>query len=442
MSGQRMRGADAAWLHMDEPTNPMVITTLMWSEQPFDWGLMEKVIVERLIDRYPRFRQIVSEPVIGAGAPTWRDDPLFHPARHIHQLALRAPGDRRALGAFISEVMSAPLHDDRPLWQAYFVEGYEGGSAVVTRIHHCLADGIALMRVLLSLADGLEEPGPSDGTRRSRTGALGGLAGLAARAGRAGLAGLTDPAHVLDVARHATGEAMAIGRILTLPDERGAFARSLTGVKQAAWSAPLPLPAIKAAGARHGATINDVLLTMVAGALRGHLPPEVMSVRALVPFNVRVSLEAPVPATLGNEFGMLFVDLPVGIADWDLRLAHVKRTMDELKASPEGAAGFQMLGIMGLLPLQLQRAMVARFAAKGSLVLTNVPGPRTGVAVAGTPVGGVLAWVPQSGSIGVGLSLISYDGAVTFGVAADTGVVPHPQAVVDDFAHQIALVTR
>jgi diacylglycerol O-acyltransferase / wax synthase len=438
MSRQRMRGADAAWLHMDGPTNPMVITTLMWSGEAFDWGLLEKVIVERLIDRYPRFRQIVSEPLIGAGAPTWRDDPLFHPARHIHHLGLPAPGDRRALGAFISEIMSAPLPDDRPLWQAYFIEGYEGGSAVVTRIHHCLADGIALMRVLLSLADGVEPPEQTGPAQRSL---LGGLADRVGHAARIRLGSLTDPTHLLDAARHAAGEALAIGRVLMLPDDRGTFTRSLTGVKQASWSSPVPLAAIKAAGARHGATVNDVLLTTVAGALRPHLPTDVTSVRALVPFNVRVSLETPVPATLGNEFGMLFVDLPVGIADPDLRLAHVKHTMDELKASPEGAAGFTMLGIMGLLPLQLQRSMVARFAAKGSLVLSNVPGPRSGVSVAGTPVSGVLAWVPQSGDIGLGLSLISYDGGVTFGVAADTGVVPHPQAVVDDFTHQIAHVT-
>jgi diacylglycerol O-acyltransferase / wax synthase len=429
MPKQRMRGADAAWLHMDSPGNPMVITSLMWTDEPIDWGLTEKVIVERLIERYPRFRQVVQEPMVGAGPPHWRDDPMFDPAFHLHRLALPAPGDRRALGAFVSDVMSTPLHPTRPLWQGYLLDGFEGGSAVVTRIHHCLADGIALMRVLLSLTDEAPEP-PAPEDPRSLLGDL----------IQRGLT-LASPSRLAGSARHAAGEMVAIGRILALPAERGAFGRKLTGLKQVAWSTGVPLSAVKAAGVQHGATINDVLLSMVSGALREQLPADLATVRALVPFNLRASLDAPVPAVLGNEFGMLFVDLPVGIADPLQRLGQVKQTMDALKASPEGAAAFQILGVMGILPIRLQRTMVSLFASKGSLVLTNVPGPRSAVSVAGTPLRGVLAWVPQSGDVGLGMSLISYAGEVTFGVAADTGVLRDPQAVVDAFADEFAAVT-
>jgi diacylglycerol O-acyltransferase / wax synthase len=429
MSRQRMRGADAAWLHMDSAANPMVITSVLWTDDPIDWGAVEKVIIERLVDRYPRFRQIPVDPRLGAGTPRWVDDPRFDPTLHLHHVALPAPGDRRALGAFVSDVMSTPLPVARPLWQAYLVDGFDGGSAVITRIHHCVADGIALMRVLLSLADGAKAAETDADEERS-------LLGEALHRGRA----LADPRRLAAGALHAAGEVAAIGRILALPTERRTFPRRLDGVKQAAWSAPLPLAAIKAAGAEHGATVNDVLLSMVAGTLRRQLPADLPSVRALVPFNVRASLDAPVPKTLGNEFGMLFIDLPVGIDHPMERLLEVKRRMDELKASPEGAAGFHMLGVMGVVPLQVLRLMVAQFASKGSLVLTNVPGPRAGVSIAGTPVRGVLAWVPQSGDIGLGLSLISYDGSVVFGAAADRAVLPDPQAVVDGFEDQLEAV--
>jgi diacylglycerol O-acyltransferase / wax synthase len=430
MGTHRMRGADSAWLHMDSPENPMVITSLMWTDEPLDWGLTEKIVLERLIERYPRFRQVIAEPMIGAGAPRWRDDPAFDPALHLHRLALPSPGDRRALGAFISDVMSTPLHHSRPLWQAYLVDGFEGGSAIVTRIHHCLADGIALMRVLMTLADG----NGADDTILPAVDHPSVLTRILHRG-----AAFTHPARLVGDALHAAGEMAALGRVLALPVEAGRFGRSLTGVKRAAWSASVPLAAVKAAGAAQGATVNDVLLTVVAGALRPQLPPDVASVRAMVPYNLRPSLDAA--ASLGNDFGLIFVDLPVGEVDPVLRLAEVKRSMDVLKASPEGAAGLQLLGLMGVLPVWLQRAMASAFAAKGSLVLTNVPGPRTPVSVAGTPLAGVLAWVPQSGDVGLGLSLISYNGEVTFGIGADTGVLADPQAVADAFEEQLSVVS-
>jgi diacylglycerol O-acyltransferase / wax synthase len=432
MGTQRMRGVDSAWLHMDSLANPMVITTLMWTDDPLDWGLVEKLVMERLVERYPRFRQIVEEPLLGAGAPRWRDDPDFDLALHLHRIGLPAPGDRRALGGFISDVMSGPLPAGRPLWQAYLVDGFEGGAAIITRIHHCVADGIALMRVLMTLADAGADDSHVVFAAEEQHSTLSQLLHRSAA--------LTHPTRLAVSALRTVGELGSLGRVLSLPDERRAFARTLKGVKRVAWSPPVPLSAVKSIGAGHGATVNDVLLTVVAGALRPHLVPDLASVRAMVPFNLRASLDAPVPTSLGNDFGLIFVDLPIGIDDPVSRLAEVKRMMDAMKASPEGAASLQLLGIMGMLPVWLQRVMAGTFAAKGSLVLTNVPGPRTPVLIAGAPVRGVLAWVPQSGDVGLGLSIISYDGGVTIGVAADTGVLEDPHTVADAFEHELALL--
>jgi diacylglycerol O-acyltransferase / wax synthase len=418
MARQRMSGADAAWLHMDRPENPMIITSLLWTDEPVDWDRYREVIADRLVARYPRFSQRVVEPAAGVGVPHWRDDEHFELDLHLHRASLPAPGGKEDLARFVGDVMSTPLHPGRPLWQAYVIDRYGPGSAVVMRIHHCIADGIALMRVLMSLADGGED------LCAPPRGVLGRLRDAATQ--------MTSPQAVLGAGKRAAGQAVAVGNLVVLPaDHVNQLEQPLSGVKQAAWSRPIPVEAVKQAGIAAGATINDVLLAGVAAALQPHVDQGVADVRALVPFNVRGSFDAPVPATLGNKFGMVFVDLPVAADDPVQRLLTVKQRMDELKSSPQGAAAFQVMGVMGRLPVSAERVLVRLFTSKGSLVLTNVPGPREPVRIAGAPIAGTLAWVPQSGNIGLGVSIVSYNGSVHVGVAADRNLIADPAAVVD-----------
>jgi hypothetical protein len=164
-------------------------------------------------------------------------------------------------------------------------------------------------------------------------------------------------------------------------------------------------------------------------------------VHALVPFNLR-PLDQPLPRELGNRFGLVLLGLPVGIEEPVARLAEVKRRMDAIKASHEGALAFGILGLIGRTPVQLEERLIDFFSAKGSMVLTNVPGPRRRLSLAGTPLGGVLVWAPCSGSVGMSVSVFSYAGDVTVGFLADAGLVPEPQLLANGFRRELLAMAR
>lgn len=142
--------ADAAWLHMDRPENLMVINSVMWFDEPLPVDALRARLRDRLVDRFPRFRQRIRETPTG---PVLEDDPHSDIDLHVHHLALPAPHDKRALQAAVQDLMVRPLDRARPLWEAYVFDGYRSGAAAYTRMHHCIADGIVLARVLLSLTD-------------------------------------------------------------------------------------------------------------------------------------------------------------------------------------------------------------------------------------------------------------------------------------------------
>jgi diacylglycerol O-acyltransferase / wax synthase len=413
-----MSSADAAWLHMDRPTNLMVINSVLWFDDLVDWDAYTAVVRERLVERFDRFRQ---RPVEGIPGPHWEDVELDLDL-HVHRVALPAPGDRRALEAFVSDRVATPLDRSRPLWEVYLIDGYGDGAAVLTRMHHCIADGIALARVMLTLTDGGDDDGfvPSPG---------GGLPiGTLAHA-------------AVDVVRHprralatVLEDAQTVGK-LTLPafDPQSAIKGEQRAAHHVAWSDPVDLWRVKRAARALGATVNDVLVSAVTGAVgerlrTGEAMPD--EVHALVPFNLR-PLDAPLPRELGNRFGLVVLALPVAIEDPAERTLEVKRRMDAIKHGHEGAISYGILELMGLTPAAVEARLIDYFSAKGSMVLTNVPGPRRRLSVAGTPLAGVLVWAPCSGSIGMSVSIFSYAGKVTVGFLTDAGLVPDPRSLAD-----------
>lgn len=434
-----MNSADAAWLHMDRPTNPMVVNSVMWFDTPVDFELYREVVRRRLVEQFPRFRQRIVEPRTPLGIPDWEDDPDFDLDRHLHHVAVPAPGDRAALQELVGHLISAPLDRAKPLWEIYIVDGVDGGMAQITRIHHCIADGIALARVLLSLTDERPDAGIA---RPARTH----LAVTGARLA------VTVAHEALEIARHPTAEipdlvadtardAGALAKLLlTPPDASNPLRRQLHGRQRVSWTDGVSLASVAAIGHRTQTTVNDVLVAAVTAALRRTLAERDGSVdqlRAMVPFNLR-PIDKPLPRELGNRFGLVYLGLPVGIRGPRQRLNEVHRRMDEIKHSPEGAVAYGLLALVGLTPPQIERRIVDMFAAKCSLVLTNVPGPREPVYLAGTRVAGVIPWVPAGGSIGLGISIFSYAGRVTVGVRADTATLPEPDALVTGIEHELA----
>ncbi|HYH44588.1 MAG TPA: WS/DGAT domain-containing protein, partial [Thermoanaerobaculia bacterium] len=214
--------------------------------------------------------------------------------------------------------------------------------------------------------------------------------------------------------------------------------------KKIAWSAPLPVSAVREVGQALGGTVNDVLMAAMAGAFRRYLArhgevPGGLDFRAAMPVNLRPMERM---SRLGNEFGLVFLSLPVGLADPAERLAELRRRSNALKRSVEPVVVFGILRLLGVVPLWAQRLVVRIFASKTTAVMTNVPGPRETLYLAGKPIRDIFFWVPQAGRVGIGASICSYAGHVRMGVGTDAGLVPDPEAIVQDFHDEFEAMQR
>jgi WS/DGAT/MGAT family acyltransferase len=431
----------------------MIITSLMTFDTPLDVERLKEILQVSLISRFSRFRQRLVWPELQFRRPVWEADPDFNLDDHIERVTLKPPADQAALQDFISDLMGQPLDPRHPLWRYYVVENYGTGSALVVRLHHCLADGIALIHVLLSMTDTSpdaprpvlpveepDEPRPASGLWEETLSILPAPLQSGARVfeslAQTGLKALENPAYAYGLARLGTRTAVAAGRLaLRWPDPETIFKGPLGAEKRAVWSAPLRLADVKFIGRAFGATVNDVLLTAFTGALRCYLlshrePVEGLSIRGIVPFNLRP--QGPV-RELGNKFGLVFLTLPVGVEDPIQRLRALKCCMDGIKDSPEALATYGILGTLGSLHPLLQEVAVSIFDAKGTAVMTNVAGPRQQLYLAGSPINTLMAWVPEAGRVSLGVSIISYNGKVWLGVATDKHLVPDPESFIADF---------
>jgi len=445
-----MSHADAAWLQMDRPTNLMVITSALWFDAPVDEQRLREVVRERMIEPFPRFAQRIADGVTG---PSWEDDPDFDLDLHIHHLALAAPGDQATLQTVVGDLMAQPLDHARPLWAMYLLDGYGDGCALVVRMHHAIADGIALARVMLLLTDEVGDGAavgiadPDEGAGGESPGTLGRIAAplrSGAAAGRA-VAGTgvhaavetrLHPRSVADLARQGGSYGAALLQLLTAPaQQQSALHGPLGATRRAAWSRPFALAEIRRVGHLRGATVNDMLVAGVTGAVRAYLlahDGEAQDTAAMVPFNLR-PLDEPLPRDLGNRFGLVVLDLPAAIGDVSGRLDEVATRMLALKRSRQGEVSYGILDAIGRMPSAVEARIVDLMAAKAVMVLTNVPGPRAPISLAGVPVAGVLVWAPCSGSVGMSVSIFSYDGRVTVGFMTDGTLVPEPAELVDAF---------
>lgn len=434
--------ADAAWLHMDRPENLMVINSVLWFDAPLPFDALRDLLQHRLVDRFPRFRQRVVETATG---PAFEDDPGFDLDLHVHHLALPAPGDRAALQEAAEHLIVRPLDRNRPLWEIYLFDGFGDGSAVLSRMHHCIADGIALARVLLSLTDyedasvriaqpRAEHRGPLHGlTAPVRRAAAAGTS-VAKAAAAEGLHTIAHPTHVADLARTAAQDAGTLAKLLLSPPD-GELHGDLGVPNRIAWSAPLPVQTVRDAAHALEVTINDLVVAAVAGSVRRYVE-DPGHVHALVPFNLR-PLSEPLDPKLGNQFGLILLDLPTKTEDLADRIAEAKRRMDAIKHSHEGPITYGVVAAMGLTPPMVEGPLIDFFSAKGTMVLTNVPGPHEEVTFAGVPVAGILVWAPCSGSVPMSVSVLSYHGDITVGFLTDAGIVPDPQRLADGFRDEL-----
>jgi WS/DGAT/MGAT family acyltransferase len=315
--------------------------------------------------------------------------------------------------------MATPFDPERPRWDLYLVEGYGPGCAIVCRVHHCIADGIGVARVLLSLTDHTPEP----------------MHGVTAPIGA------RQPRQLRQLVRAARGYTRVLAKsLLTGPDADTRLKGVLGVAQRAATTRPIRLADVKRTGHAAGSTVNDVVLSAVTGALRTYLLERdgpVAEIRASVPVNLR-PLSEPIPRQLGNKFGLALLPLPLGLHDPQERLAEVHRRMAEIKDSPEAAVSYGTLRVAGLMPLAIERAIIDVLTARASAVITDVPGPPYVVYLAGTPVRGMAAWAPKPGSISMSVTIFSYNGELTVSLAADAGLIPDPERILAGVEDELA----
>ena len=450
---ERMSKVDTAWLRMDTESNLMMIVGV--------WTIRPAISLEALRDRveqrllqYGRFRQKVVEDTLGA---QWVEDDDFDISRHVVEevlLPLRGQSRKDALRERVGELAARPLDPRYPLWQFQLINDEESGdSMLIARIHHCIADGIALISVMLTITDGGKAPPkrqqqPRDDQDWLTDTLLKPLSDMTVKA--IGLAGagagksiekVINPPHPLDssveMARMGYQAISDVAAFALMPDDSPTRLKGKPGTsKRVAWDEGLPLEQVKVVGKALNASINDVLLSCVAGAIGAYLrdkgdDPDGQEIRAMVPVNLRPMEKA---YQLGNRFGLVPLVLPIGIANPVERLYAVRARMQELKGSFQPIMAFGLLSVAGLLIKPVQHAMLNIFAKKATAVMTNVPGPAQALKFCGSTVERVMFWVPQSGDIGMGVSILTYAGRVQFGLITDSTLCPDPEAIIDKFA--------
>jgi WS/DGAT/MGAT family acyltransferase len=452
-----MSRVDTSWLRMDNDVNLMMIVGVWLLTPAVTIDALRERIADKLL-KYERFRQ---KAVVDAMGAMWVDDDHFDIAHHVTPIALpkkKGPGERAALQALCGELATTPLDPRRPLWQFHLIESYEGGSAVIARIHHCIGDGIALISVMMSITDGGSDP-PK---RRRRTAGdtdtghegdwlsdavLKPITDLTVKAiGMYGsgvvksIDALANPQEPLlgslDMARSGAQVLKDVAALALLEDDSPTRLKGKgSGQKVVAWNEPLPLEVVKVVGKGLNCTVNDVLLACAAGAIGSYLrdkgeDPEGREIRAMVPVNLRPLDKA---WQLGNRFGLAPLVLPIGIANPIERVYAVHRRMDELKGSYQPLLAFAILSVTGLFIKPVQDAVLNMFAKKATAVMTNVPGPAEPLKFCGSTLRQTMFWVPASGDIGVGVSILSYGGGVQFALITDRKLCPDPQDIIDRF---------
>ncbi|WP_020410710.1 WS/DGAT/MGAT family O-acyltransferase [Hahella ganghwensis] len=451
-SFEPVNGVDAAWLRLDRPTNNMVITAMAVVE-PIKFSKFKELVRTRFLS----FSRFLKAPRCHSGVYLWESSPHFSLDYHVRRVALPEPADKKTLQEFIGEQMSTPLDPTKPMWQFVLVENYQGQHVAVMRVHHSYADGLSLAAVFGSISDQTPNIDPFPGaqeaekdSQQAKQALSFGIESLARavekctrlsyRLTEEGRHMLQDADYAMDTLRSGLNGAAELARLAALPSDNAvSLRRSLGVMKTCSWSDAIPLSDFKHIAQSFGCTINDVLLACVSGGLRTLLVDreeniDELQVHATLPVNLR-PLETRAGRVqlheLGNQFGTVFVPLAAQIGNPVERLYKVKHDMVSLKESMQPTLSHALLTAIGLVPQSVQDSLLELFSNKTSLVLSNVPAARRTRYLAGSEVKELMFWVPQAGDIGLGLSLLSYNGGVQIGINVDRELIEDPEELTD-----------
>jgi WS/DGAT/MGAT family acyltransferase len=412
MKTRALSALDSAFLFFERPRQPLHVGCVVELDGAIEFPKLVELFRAR-IDTLPRLRQRPVRSTLDLRAPSWQDDPSFAIPHHVHRTSLPAPGGPAELHEVVDSLFSVPLSPERPLWEIYLIEGLAGGrSALLWKVHHCMIDGASGVQLLTLCTDPDSPPRPVDTPGPARRPARPAGAFAASSLGDVG-GSLLELASIVS--------SMAFTPVSPLP-----FHGSLGERRRLVWST-FPLSDLLAIRGAVDCKVNDVILAIVAGALRRYLGGRGVSlndlhVRVGVPVSVRGEEDRE---ALGNMVTAMFPVLPVGTADPTRRLEQVVRETASLKRRGQPRATALALAAAGFLPAPVQ-ALLGRLAPDRTMlstVVTNVPGPVDRRSVLGRRIEAIHPMVPLAQGMGLEFAVLSYGGRVSIAATADADLV-------------------
>lgn len=435
---RRMSAEDAWFLYFEKPDAPLHIGSVAIYEGQIPFDKMYASLDARM-HTIPRYRQKAVIPPFYAGHPTWEDDPQFSLDRHLRLVTLPAPGTRQQLQEMASDMFADMLPRDRPLWDITMIQGLEdGNTAMLSRVHHCLVDGVSGIELLLAVLDLVPNPDPTPPPAEpwqpkplpdplSAWGdAIFEQFNNNVRAWSEWQQNLLDPREQF---RAMTEMGRAIEVALPTAFRRPAqtpWNKRISPRRRAAWT-HMSFAEVRGIRSRLGGTVNDVVLTILGGAL-GHylrgkgIKTDGMTVRLMIPVNVRSESEQ---GALGNRVSMMLPEIPVGIDNPADRLVAVRAEMERLKAQDQANAFEAMMRIVTNAPaaFHAMAGMGGVPSGQVNLVCTNVPGPLIPLYAVGHRMLSHYPMVPLAGDLGIGVGITSYDKGLYLGVMSDPNAI-------------------
>jgi diacylglycerol O-acyltransferase / wax synthase len=454
MAGDRLTGLDASFLHLEDGSSHMHVAGVMLFEgppPPYD-DLLD--VFERRLPLVPRYRQRLAFVPLGQGRPKWVDDPHLNLRYHVRSTALPSPGSERQLQDLAGRVFSQQLDRDKPLWEVWLVEGLEGGRfAMLSKTHHALVDGISGVDIMSVLFDSSPEPlaptGPGDrwlprplpSRAQLLAEALLERATIPTEIARSVRAVFRGPRRVASAAREAAVGVGAMAWAGLNPAPQSPYNQPIGPHRRFAWTR-CSLRDIKAIKDVLGGTVNDVVLATVAGALGRHLRrrghnTDGLELKAMVPVSVRGELEQ---GALGNRVAAMMAPLPVWCQEPVARLDIVREELKDLKSGGQAVGAQVLTDLSGFAPTTImnQAARVMSRQRFFNLVVTNVPGPQFPLYLLGRRMLDPFPMVPLAKNQALGVALLSYDGAINFGIVGDFDLMWDLDEFADDLAESLA----
>jgi diacylglycerol O-acyltransferase len=453
-NAERLSGLDASFLALERDGAHMHVGSVLVFDGPAPEYVDLVEAIARRLHLVPRYRRRLAFPPFGVSRPVWVDDPHFNVRYHLRHMGLPAPAGEAELRTLAGRVFAQQLDRDKPLWEIYLVDRVgDDRFALIGKTHHALVDGISGVDILSVLLDAdpeppAREPAPVWAARPAPS--------RAALFAEALLERADEPVRVVrDALAHPDRAGAEAGRAAA-----GLAAMLAAGVAGAppspinvpigphrrfAWVAA-ELARFKAIKDALGGTINDVVLTVVAGALRALLlrrgrDPEGLELKAMVPISVRAESER---GALGNRVAAMYAPLPVGLADPLERFAHVHAAMAGLKESGQ-AVGAQAITRLADAAAPTVLSQAARLQSRQrffNLTVTNVPGPPVPLYLLGRRLREFYPQVPLVLNTALGIAVMSYADDLFFGLLGDYDALPDLDDVADDLAGAIAELSR